>query len=94
MSKFSKIIISCLFLLFSASSFAAQVNINTASADYLAQNIKGVGQKKAEAIVIYRKKNGMFKSVNDLTKVKGIGQKIVDSNRANLLVEDVKVKKN
>ncbi|MDR3087247.1 MAG: helix-hairpin-helix domain-containing protein [Azoarcus sp.] len=50
------------------------VNINTADAAAL-QQVKGIGPAKANAIVEYRKTNGPFASVNDLTKVSGIGEK-------------------
>lgn len=50
------------------------VNINSASKDQLTQ-LPGVGPVTAEAIMKYRKANGNFKSINDLTKVKGIGDK-------------------
>ena len=65
---------------------AAPVDINTASAELMAVNIKGIGKKKAEAIVTYRRANGPFKRVEELTKVKGIGPKIIKKNRQNLLV--------
>jgi competence protein ComEA len=52
------------------------VNINTASAAELA-GLKGIGDAKAKLIVEYREKNGPFKSVEDLSQVKGIGEKMV-----------------
>ena len=52
------------------------VNINQADANAL-MKLKGIGPKKAEAIITYRKENGPFKSVDDLAKVKGFGQKRV-----------------
>jgi len=64
------------------------VNINTANAQSLADAIKGVGLARAEAIVAYREQNGAFQSIDELTKVKGIGQKIVDANRGALTVGD------
>jgi competence protein ComEA len=60
-----------------ASLALAAVNINTATARELAA-LKGIGPAKAEAIVQYREKNGPFKSVNDLGKVKGLGAKTVE----------------
>lgn len=57
---------------------AAMVNINTATADQLTV-IKGLGPKKAQAIVDYRKDNGAFKSVEDLKKVPGISEKLFAS---------------
>lgn len=81
-------------LLVAASSvFAAQVNINTADAKTLAKNIKGVGPKKAQAIVIYRRENGPFKSIHDLAKVKGIGEKLIARNKSDLLLSDAAAKK-
>lgn len=50
--------------------------------------IKGVGDKKAEAIIIYRKENGPFKSIDELTNVKGIGQGMIDKHEKMLKVEN------
>lgn len=69
----------------SLAAFAAQVNLNTASAAQL-ETLNGIGAAKAEAIVDYRKEHGAFKSVDELAKVKGIGQKTVDKNRDQMTV--------
>lgn len=58
------------------------VNINSADAVQLA-TLKGIGPKKAEAIVQYRKTHGQFKSVDALASVKGIGLKGVARLQAN-----------
>ncbi len=72
----------------SAGVFAASpVDINTADAQALAEAIKGVGLKRAEAIVSYRDKNGPFATVMDLSNVQGIGEKTVQSSRDNLTVK-------
>lgn len=62
------------FLTLLSLSFAANaaVNINTATQAEL-QSLSGIGPVKAQAIIDYRKKNGAFKSVDDLEKVDGIG---------------------
>lgn len=83
-------------LLFAASlflfnpSFAEQpsavININSASIEQL-ESIKGIGNKKAQAIIEFRNQNGEFASLEDLTKVKGIGEKFIEKNRALLSVE-------
>jgi len=71
-----------LLLVASLVSFSAfSVNINTASATELAASLKGIGENKGAAIVAYREVNGSFKTLKDLTKVKGIGAATVDKNR-------------
>ncbi len=60
---------------------AESININTADKEILMSVIKGVGEKKAEAIIAYRKENGDFKSVDELANVQGIGQATVDKHR-------------
>lgn len=57
------------------------VNINSADAQTIASSLHGIGAKRAEAIVAYRNQNGPFKSVDDLSKIKGISKKIIDDNR-------------
>ncbi len=86
-------ILSLVFLFaFSSLGYAGAVNINTADAKTIAKNLKGVGLKKAQAIVIYRKKHGAFKTVESLAKVKGIGFKTVEKNRANISIVMIKGK--
>lgn len=76
----------CLFA-FTSAVFADVVNINTASAQEIADALKGVGPSKAAAIVEYREKNGPFQSVEDLVQVKGIGPSTLQSNIKNISVE-------
>ncbi|QOJ10145.1 helix-hairpin-helix domain-containing protein [Nitrosomonas sp. H1_AOB3] len=57
-------------------SVLAGVDINTASQADL-ESIKGLGPVKAKAIIEYRNKYGMFKSVEELANVKGIGAGIL-----------------
>ena len=79
--------------LFSANAFATPVNVNTADAKTIAASLKGVGIKKAEAIVADRTKNGAFKSADDLKRVSGIGEKTVAANKADILLADSAVAK-
>ncbi len=76
------LLVGVLCFSFSIVSFA--VNVNTAMAKEIAKELKGVGAAKAEAIVLYRQEHGAFKSLKELTKVKGIGASTVDKNRENI----------
>ncbi len=87
-----KVILISSLIFVSGLSQAAPVNINTADAATLAENISGIGPKKAQAIVTYRKTNGPFKTAQDLTNVKGIGQKTVEKNINDLRVSSVNQK--
>lgn len=60
------------------------ININTASAEILAEELNGIGLKKAQKIIQYRDKVGHFASVEELMNVKGIGPKFMEVNK-NLL---------
>jgi len=81
-------IILVLLLASPAALLAADtININTADKATLS-SIKGVGEKRAEAIIEYRNENGPFESVDELASVSGIGQGTVDSNRDILSVSD------
>jgi competence protein ComEA len=75
-------------LLFTANSVAAPVNINTADAQKIADSLKMIGEKKAQSIIEYRTKNGQFKNVDDLKKVAGIGDKIIEKNKEDILFSD------
>jgi competence protein ComEA len=68
-----------------------KININTASAEQLAQ-LKGIGPSHAAKIVAYREKNGPFKMPEDLMQVSGIGQKTIEANQEFIIVEEPKKK--
>ena len=75
--------------LFSIWAWAVQpVNVNSASAEEIAEALKGVGMSKAAAIVSYRSENGQFKHVDELVNVKGIGIRTVDINRDYILLDN------
>ena len=61
-----------------SNSKQGTVNINTATLEEL-QTIKGIGKKKAEAILQYRKEHGPFRTKEDLLQVKGIGKKALEA---------------
>jgi len=63
----------------------AVVNINTATKEELT-SLKGVGDKRAQEIIDYRKKNGNFKSIDELEKVPGIGPGLMKQIRSEITV--------
>jgi competence protein ComEA len=73
-------------------AFAGPVDVNTADAATIAAELKGVGLSKAQAIVEYREKHGPFKSPEDLSLVKGIGDRTLELNRDSILVTTTKKK--
>ena len=70
-----RILLGLLSLCFAGASWAA-VNLNSASAEEL-EAVKGLGPKKAASIVEYHEKNGPFKSLDELKKLKGFGDKSI-----------------
>lgn len=62
---------------------SGQVHLNQANIDEL-KKLKGIGEKKAQAIVEYRQKNGGFKNIDEFKSVKGIGPAIFEKNKARL----------
>ncbi|WP_114765802.1 ComEA family DNA-binding protein [Vibrio rhodolitus] len=92
--KIKSLLIAALISLFSFATFAQEksqenpkyagieivVNVNQASAEEIADLLKGVGLKKAQAIVDYRQQNGLFKNVEELSNVKGIGSSTIEKN--------------
>lgn len=57
-----------------------KINLNTADVSTLTGSFKGIGQKRAQAIVNFRNTHGKFKSITDLSQVKGLGQSFVNSH--------------
>ena len=67
------------------SSAIAAVNLNTATKDELVA-LPGIGPAKAQAIVDYRNQHGPFRSVDEVRKVKGIGEKLFNQIKPELSV--------
>lgn len=62
--------------------FLGAIDLQTASKMEL-MNLKGVGDKKADAIIEYRKTN-TIKSAEDLKNIKGFGDTIIDNVKNNV----------
>ncbi|WP_228414684.1 ComEA family DNA-binding protein [Aggregatibacter actinomycetemcomitans] len=60
-----------------------KVDINTADAATL-ENLSGIGEAEAKAIVEYREKNGKFKNLNDLSNVPGIGDATLEKVKSHV----------
>ncbi len=86
------VIISCILvamLTLAGAVWAAEegkININTAPAEAL-MKLEGVGEAYAARIVEYREKNGPFEKIEDIMKVKGIGEKTFEANKDRMMVE-------
>jgi competence protein ComEA len=74
-----------LTLLFGSPLWAETIDINTADAETLKNELAGVGPTRAKAIIAYREKHGPFKRVEDLLNVEGIGNRTVATNRENIV---------
>ena len=62
------------------------ININEADAETIANQLLGIGLRRAQAIVEYRETYGPFYSAEELKVVKGVGSKTVESNRERIRV--------
>ena len=85
--RVTRTLVVSLLLLFSLRGFAAPVDVNTADADALADALTGVGPGIAAAIVDYREQNGPFTTVDDLLNVRGVGPKILEWNKTDILID-------
>jgi competence protein ComEA len=74
-------------LVVSSIGMAAPVNINTASAEQIAEALNGVGLSKAQAIVDYREAYGLFGQADEIVYVRGIGEATLQKNRDDILVD-------
>lgn len=78
-------ILAALLSLSCTLAAAEAININTAGkAELMA--VRGIGEKRAEAIIAYREQHGPFKTVDDLADVQGIGPAIIKDSREGLTV--------
>lgn len=84
-------VLVALLLSFGSSAMAEgnpyAIDLNTATAVELT-SLKGIGPKKAEAVIAYRDKHGPFESVDQIVNVSGIGPKTLQANREWLMVSE------
>jgi competence protein ComEA len=83
-----KALVFGLFCVAGAELLAGPVNINTADAETLAAELQGIGPALAEAIIRDREENGPFETPEQITRVRGIGQRVLEDNRDDILVSD------
>ncbi len=83
-------LLATLLLVLALPAFAATpVNVNKADAPTIAKSLDGIGLSKAEKIVAWRDEHGPFKSLDELSQVKGIGPATLERNRDAILLGDV-----
>ena len=75
-----KLVVLVLLGLPAAVLAGGEVDINTADKETL-MTLSGVGESFAQKIINYRERNGGFKTVQELTNIRGIGQALVDKNK-------------
>ena len=68
------------------NSSGGLININTADETEL-QKIRGVGPAIAQRIIDFREQNGNFKSIDEIKKVRGIGEKTFEKLKDSITVE-------
>ena len=84
LNKLIKTTLFALSLSFSSATFAELVNINTADIKTIQDNLKGIGEKKAQAIIDYRTEKGGFKTLEEIQEVKGIGPKLFEKIKVDI----------
>ena len=62
-----------------------KININTATLSEL-QELDGIGESKAQSIIDYRNEVGLFKDINELMNVSGIGETVFAKIKDNITI--------
>lgn len=83
-------LLGALCVLLPTLALADPVDINTADVEALARALDGVGLAKAEAIVAWREAHGPFVRPEDLLQVKGVGERILELNLHNIVVNEAR----
>lgn len=66
----------------------SKININTSTQDELME-LKGIGEKRAEAIIKYRQTQGSFQTIEEIKNISGIGDKIFENIKEDITVGSV-----
>ncbi len=82
--KIKALLLAASLTLVSFSAIAETVNINKANAAALQHYLVGVGEKKSESIVKYRKEHKKFTKIDQIKDVKGIGDAIFKKIKSSL----------
>ncbi len=82
-----RILLAALALVTCATASAGPVNVNTADAETISAELNGIGLARANAIVAYRTEHGPFRSIDELLNVKGIGERTLELNAENILLD-------
>jgi competence protein ComEA helix-hairpin-helix repeat region len=64
---------------------SSKLNINTATAEQFME-LKGIGKKKADAIIAWRTQHGKFTTIEQMSEVIGISEKFVTAHKAELTI--------
>jgi len=86
--SFNGFCILALSVLAPGLALAGPVNINTADAKMLAEELEGIGPALAAAIVRDREENGPYEAPEQIMRVRGIGPRVLEENREYILIED------
>ena len=87
MKKMMSVLLLLASIMAAPAALAELININKATAAVLQENLKGIGEKKAQAIVAYRKEFGAFKTLDEIMEVKGIGKGIFKKIKADISLD-------
>ena len=84
MNRMKQLVLFVLCIVSWGIAAAGPVDVNSADAKTISDELTGVGLSRANAIVEYRRQHGPFKTVDDLLKVKGIGERTLELNEDNI----------